>query len=412
MIAALRRRSARPRRHPRREPRHRRRIQLDRRARPRRADRTARRRRHRLPRPAQPPGGRLRRPSRHRRRARRRRHDRRRRPPDRRVAAGASSTRGLLHVLVRRHNFLVYPSTMIHRRRVRGGGRLRRRLPDRCRLRPLAARGAAFRFRHIAGRPGRPVPPPRRQLLATSSPRPRGRRGGAGARGRDRRGLAPWRWLPEAADAQAGRWCCWPTCSSSGTCRCPSWPRRLRDRGLAGRRRIVLTSFGYNDSGGGTIVPRTSSQELAAARLGRDRLPRRRRPFDGAPALRGAASGRRTACAWSACFNRPHGLFDLGQPATARSTTRRSRAPSPSCSTASAGRRPLPQPAQPGRRADRRDRRARHPLALHDAQLLARSARAPTSTPRRSTCATARATAAATAPLRRQPRRRRLPPRG
>ena len=46
-------------------------------------------------------------------------------------------------------------------------------------------------------------------------------------------------------------------------CRCPSWPPGCASRGLRGRRRIVLTSFGYNDSGGGTIVPAPVSQELA-----------------------------------------------------------------------------------------------------------------------------------------------------
>ena len=59
--------------------------------------------------------------------------------------------------------------------------------------------------------------------------------------------------------------------------------------------RILLTSFGYNDSGGGTIVPRHVSQELARrgydvtvfhAAVGRLERPR----------LRDAGVGGRTAC--------------------------------------------------------------------------------------------------------------------
>ena len=59
--------------------------------------------------------------------------------------------------------------------------------------------------------------------------------------------------------------------------------------------RIMLTSFGYNDSGGGTIVPRHLSKELARrgwdvtvfhAAVGRIE----------APAVPGAHAGTRTAC--------------------------------------------------------------------------------------------------------------------
>ena len=42
----------------------------------------------------------------------------------------------------------------------------------------------------------------------------------------------------------------------------PALAMRLRDEALDGHRRIMLTSFGYNDSGGGTIVPRYLSKEL------------------------------------------------------------------------------------------------------------------------------------------------------
>jgi glycosyltransferase involved in cell wall biosynthesis len=93
----------------------------------------------------------------------------------------------------------------------------------------------------------------------------------------------------------------------------PSLATRLRDRALDGRRRIMLTSFGFNDSGGGTIVPRYLSRELAQrgwdvtvfhAAVGRvqDAPPYTvRRWYEDGVRLIGV-------------FNRPHGLFDLGNP--------------------------------------------------------------------------------------------------
>ena len=93
----------------------------------------------------------------------------------------------------------------------------------------------------------------------------------------------------------------------------PELAARLREEGLSGRRRIVMTSFGYNDSGGGTIVPRQVSQELA------------RRGYD--VTVFHAALGRVEPAEpyqvrewWQdgvrlvGVFNRPHGLLDLGHP--------------------------------------------------------------------------------------------------
>ena len=53
-----------------------------------------------------------------------------------------------------------------------------------------------------------------------------------------------------------------------------------------------MTAFGFNDTGGGTTVPRFAAKELVAARLGRHRLPRRRRARPVRRALRGARVGR------------------------------------------------------------------------------------------------------------------------
>ena len=75
----------------------------------------------------------------------------------------------------------------------------------------------------------------------------------------------------------------------------------------------MLTSFGYHDSGGGTIVPRRVAQELARrgwdvtvfhAAVGRteDAEPYGVRTWDD--------DGVRLI----GVFNRPHGLFDLGNP--------------------------------------------------------------------------------------------------
>ena len=76
--------------------------------------------------------------------------------------------------------------------------------------------------------------------------------------------------------------------------------------------RILLTSFGYNDSGGGTIVPRHVSKELA------------RRGWE--VTVFHAAVGRIDGPAYAireweedgvrliGVHNRPHGLLDLGNP--------------------------------------------------------------------------------------------------
>jgi glycosyltransferase involved in cell wall biosynthesis len=78
--------------------------------------------------------------------------------------------------------------------------------------------------------------------------------------------------------------------------------------------RIVLTSFGYDDPGGGTLIPRTAARELAA------------RGWDVTvfhAAVREAAGERPyTVREWDdehgvhlvGVFNRPHGLLDLGHP--------------------------------------------------------------------------------------------------
>ena len=92
-----------------------------------------------------------------------------------------------------------------------------------------------------------------------------------------------------------------------------------RRRELAGdlpdrERRLMMTSFGWNDSGGGTTVPRLAAKELA------------RRGWEvtvfHAAVHRTAAGMPYELREWSedgvrliGVHNRPHGLFDLGNPA-------------------------------------------------------------------------------------------------
>ena len=136
-------------------------------------------------------------------------------------------------------------------------------------------------------------------------------------------------------------------------------------------RRIVLSSFGFDDAGGGTIVPRYVAKELAqrghevtvfAAGVAR---------LEGEPAyaVRTTDRGRR------------RGRLGAQPPARAA----RSRAPAPRAGRSAIRaafaelldrvrprRRAPAQPAQPRAVARRRDVLARHPHGLLDPQLLAR----------------------------------------
>ena len=136
-------------------------------------------------------------------------------------------------------------------------------------------------------------------------------------------------------------------------------------------RRIVLSSFGFDDAGGGTIVPRYVAKELAqrghqvtvfaagvarldgraALRGAHDRGGRRRGRLGAQPSARAARS--RASPSRAGRSGDPHGLRRA-----ARSRRPRRRAPA--------------QPAQPRAVAGRRDVLARHPHGLLDPQLLAR----------------------------------------
>ena len=140
----------------------------------------------------------------------------------------------------------------------------------------------------------------------------------------------------------------------------PRWPPR-----------ILLTSFGYNDSGGGTTVPRLAAKELA--RRGWEVTvfhaavkPRRRHS-----AAYHVAEWEEDGVRLVGVHNRPHGLWDREQPLRELDDPPITAAFARRAGPRRARRRPLPQPPQPRRGADRPDRRARDPELVHDAQLLA-----------------------------------------
>ena len=174
-----------------------------------------------------------------------------------------------------------------------------------------------------------PLPPPRRELLRRVASSPGARRG----RGRARKNLADWplddlvpeldwavlprQWAERRAclvlaEAFAARDL--PALASDWRARADQEPRApWRPGRRSSGQRIVLSSFGFADAGGGTIVPRYVAKELAqrghdvtvfAAGVAR---------LDGEPAYASGAWSR-TASSVVSVHNRPHGLLDLGHP--------------------------------------------------------------------------------------------------
>ena len=167
----------------------------------------------------------------------------------------------LVQMLVRRHNYLVDPTTMIHRRVYEQVGGYDPAYPM-CNDFDLWLRAAPrFRFRHCGTGP---LIRYRRHGSNFSDESAREREVDEVSRALEAAiEREDWEVLaPEAATRQ-GALVLLADALERRALPLPELAARLRERGLAGRRRIVMTSFGYNDSGGGTIVPRQVSQELA-----------------------------------------------------------------------------------------------------------------------------------------------------
>ncbi|HET6848292.1 MAG TPA: glycosyltransferase [Gaiellales bacterium] len=218
----------------------------------------------------------------------------------------------LLHVLVRHHNILVWPSTTIHRRVFDALGGYAEGYRIAADLDLWLRAVPAMCFRHT---PGGAVVRFRRHESAGSREDNRALEveevERALAAAVERLGAAAL--VPEADGDERLARLRLADLLEERTLPLPGLARSLRDQALEGRPRIMLTSFGYNDSGGGTIVPRQLSGELV--RRGWDvtvfhaavqRLPDAppyavRRWYEDGVRLIGV-------------HNRPHGLFDLGNP--------------------------------------------------------------------------------------------------
>jgi glycosyltransferase involved in cell wall biosynthesis len=217
----------------------------------------------------------------------------------------------LIQTLLRGHNYIVFPSSVIHRRVFEEVGGYSAGYEIAADLDLWLRAAPAFRFRHTPGGPvvrfrrheGSGSHESRRALEVAEVER-------AVEAAVDR--LGPLALSPGAADERAAL-SELATAVEGRALALPALGRRLRERAAHGRKRILLTSFGYNDGGGGTIVPRLLSRELV------------RRSWD--VTVFHAAVGRvepgrpyqvrewhEDGVRLVGVHNRPHGLLDLGNP--------------------------------------------------------------------------------------------------
>ncbi len=234
----------------------------------------------------------------------------------------------LVQSFFRSHNHLVDPSRMVHRRVYEAVGGYDDRFPLANDFDFFLRAGRAFRFRHV---PGGPLVAIRRHGANTSDESARARELAdveaalsAAVDLYPLRELVPeldWAVLDPAdaerqallrlADALEGRLLPVPGLAAQLRHRAaeiPSPAPRAGDRG-----RLLMTAFGWNDSGGGTTVPRLAAKELA------------RRGWEVTvfhAAVKPTPSGQPyEVVEWDedgvhliGVHNRPHGLFDLGNP--------------------------------------------------------------------------------------------------
>ncbi|HEY1478798.1 MAG TPA: glycosyltransferase [Gaiellales bacterium] len=237
--------------------------------------------------------------------------------------------RQIIHLLVRRANFIVDPSTMIHRRVYEAIGDYDAAYPM-CNDFDLWLRAVRnHRFRHLAGEP---LVLYRRHGNNTSdeSHRPQEL---AEVEASLRVRLADWPlddlvpeldWavLPRPVAERRARLVLAEAFETRGlpliaaeyraaADELPASPWRTGRRPTG--RRIVLSSFGFADEGGGTIVPRYVAKELAQRGHEVTVFAAGVAPIEGAPsyALRTTVEDGVEVVS---VHNRPHGLLDLGHP--------------------------------------------------------------------------------------------------
>jgi glycosyltransferase involved in cell wall biosynthesis len=237
----------------------------------------------------------------------------------------------LVQSFYRSHNHLIDPTRMVHRRVYETVGGYDDRYPLANDFDFWLRAARRFRFRHC---PGDPVCAIRRHGENTSDESAREREVADVDRALESaldlyslRELVPeldWSVL-DPRDAERQALSRLADALEARLLPVPGLARRLRARAdaitpptrpaprRAGPRKLMMTSFGFNDSGGGTTVPRLAAKELA------------RRGWDVTvfhAAVRGTDSGIPYEVRESSedgvrligVHNRPHGLFDLGNP--------------------------------------------------------------------------------------------------
>jgi glycosyltransferase involved in cell wall biosynthesis len=244
----------------------------------------------------------------------------------------------LLQSFFRSHNHLVDPSRMVHRRVYEAVGGYDDRYPLANDFDFFLRAGREFRFRHV---PGGPLVAIRRHGANTSDESARAREladvEGTLAAALELyplRELVPeldWAVL-DPTDAERQALLRLADALEARLLPVPGLAAKLRERATAipaaargelvpgsaadagGRpRRLLMTAFGFNDSGGGTTVPRLAAKELA--RRGWEvtvfhaavKPTPSKQPYE---IVEWVEDGVRLI----GVHNRPHGLFDLGNP--------------------------------------------------------------------------------------------------
>ncbi len=244
----------------------------------------------------------------------------------------------LVQSFFRSHNHLVDPSRMVHRRVYEAVGGYDDRYPLANDFDFFLRAAREFRFRHV---PGGPLVAIRRHGANTSDESARAREladvEAALAAAVDRyplRELVPeldWAVLDQTdaerqallrlADALENRLLPVPGLAATLRQRAAAIPALARPHlttggatDASGRpRRLLMTAFGWNDSGGGTTVPRLAAKELA--RRGWQvtvfhaavKPTASKQPYE-------VVEWEEDGVHLIGVHNRPHGLFDLGNP--------------------------------------------------------------------------------------------------